>query len=106
MTDIPARIPDGLEAYARSPDFTPATLPASLRAAHATKPGTWGLLHVLEGEVLYELEPPRQGGRRARAGETVVIEAAVPHHVTFTEPGRIYIEFYRKPAVSDAGRRA
>ena len=46
--------------------------------------------------MLYQLEPPYQGERRAGAGETIVIEAEVPHHVTFTEAGRIYIEFYRK----------
>lgn len=93
---IPLQIPAGFEAYGRSPDFTDETLPARLQAAHSTKAGTWGLLHVVEGEVLFQLEPPYQGERRARAGETIVIEAEVPHHVAFTEAGRIYIEFYRK----------
>lgn len=93
---IPLQLPAGFEAYARSPDFTPETLPARLQAAHSTKAGTWGLLHVLEGEVLFQLEPPYQGEQRAGAGETIVIEAEVPHHVAFTERGRIYIEFYRK----------
>ena len=93
---IPTHMPDGFEAYGRSPEFTPETLPAKLQSAHSTKAGTWGLLHILEGEVLYQLEAPRQGECRARAGDTIVIEDAVPHHVSFTEPGRIYIEFYRK----------
>ncbi|MDQ0333501.1 hemoglobin [Mesorhizobium sp. YL-MeA3-2017] len=93
---IPLQMPAGFEAYARSPDFTPETLPARLQAAHATKAGTWGLLHVLEGEVLFQLEPPYSGERRARAGETIVIEAEVPHHVALSQAGRIYIEFYRK----------
>ncbi|CAH1696141.1 conserved hypothetical protein [Hyphomicrobiales bacterium] len=93
---IPLQIPVGFEAYGRSPDFTSETLPARLQSAHSTKAGTWGLLHVLEGEVLFQLEAPYRGERRARAGETIVIEAEIPHHVTFTEAGRIYIEFYRK----------
>lgn len=95
MSTIPARMPPGFEAYGRSPEFTQDTLPLKLRSAHSTKAGTWGLLHVVEGEVLYQLEAPHRGERRARAGETIVIEAEVPHHVAFTEPGRIYIEFYR-----------
>lgn len=93
---IPERMPDGFEAYGRSPEFTSETLPAKLQSAHSTKAGTWGLLHVLEGEILYQLEPPHRGERRARAGDTIVIEAEIPHHVAFIEPGRIYIEFFRK----------
>ncbi|KQZ99912.1 hypothetical protein ASD64_13980 [Mesorhizobium sp. Root157] len=58
------------EAYGRSPEFTPEMLPAKFQTAHATKAGTWGLLHV--------------------------IEEGTPHHVAFTESGRIFIEFYRK----------
>lgn len=98
---IPTHIPDGFEAYGRSPEFTSETLPAKLQSAHSTKAGTWALLHVIEGEVLFQLEPPYQGERRARGGETIVIEDAVPHHVAFTESGRIFIEFYRK-RTSDA----
>lgn len=92
---IPERLPDGFEAYGRSPEFTSENLPARLQARHSTKPGTWGLLHVLTGEVLYELESPHSGQRRVAAGETVVIEAEVPHHVSFIEPGRMFVEFYR-----------
>lgn len=97
-------IPAGFEAYGRSPDFTPETLPVRLQAAHSTKAGTWALLHVVEGAILYQLEPPYQGERLARAGETVVIEAQIPHHVSFIEPGRIYIEFYRKSDQNAATR--
>lgn len=102
MMTIPSELPAGFEAYARSPDFTPETLPARLQSAHTTKAGTWALLHVLEGEVLYQLEPPHQGERVAAAGQTIVIEAGVAHHVSFTAPGRIFVEFYRKkhPAAS------
>ena len=94
---IPDRLPAGSEAYGRSPDFTPETIPAKLQAAHATKPGTWGLLHVLEGSLRYTLEAPHSGERLVGAGEKVVIEAEVPHHVAFVTPGRFFVEFYRLP---------
>jgi len=100
---IPTRMPAGFEAYGRSPEFTPETLPSKLQSAHSTKAGTWALLHVLEGEILYRLEAPYRGEQRAQAGGSIVIEAGVPHYVAFTRPGRIYIEFYRKrAAASDA----
>lgn len=92
---IPDKLPDGLAAYARSPEFNSENLPAKLQAGHATKAGTWGVLHVLEGTLIYRLEPPRQEQRLVKAGETVVIESEVAHHVRFVEPGRMFIEFYR-----------
>lgn len=98
MSDIPQKLPAGFAAYARSPDFTPETLPVKLQTAHTTKAGTWALLHVLEGKVMYELEPPREGHKLVGAGEHVVIEAEVFHHVRFVEPGRCFVEFYRANA--------
>ncbi len=95
MTTIPSEIPPGFAAYGRSPDFFSDNLPAKLQSAHSTKAGTWGLLHVLEGVVHFRLAPPHQGERIVRAGNTVVIEAEVPHRVEFLEPGRMFVEFYR-----------
>jgi hemoglobin len=95
MLSIPKELPAGYESYSRSPDFTSDNLPARLQAAHSTKAGTWGLLHVIEGKIRFQLELPRQGEQVASAGETVVIESEIPHHVEFIEPGRFYIEFYR-----------
>ena len=89
MSDIPATLPAGVTAYSRTPDFTPENLPDKIRAAHATKAGTWGLLHVLEGQLLYRLEPPHHGERHLNAGDTVVIEPTIRHHVAF------FVEFYR-----------
>lgn len=95
MSRIPHELPPGFKAYGRSPDFTSDNLPAKLQSAHSTKAGTWGLLHVLEGVVHYRLESPHQGERVVSAGDTVVIEAEVPHRVEFIEPGRMFVEFYR-----------
>lgn len=95
MSDIPAALPAGVTAYSRTPDFTPQNIPDKIRAAHATKAGTWGLLHVLEGRLLYRLEPPRHGERQLAAGDTVVIEPTIRHHVAFLESGRFFVEFYR-----------
>lgn len=95
MTQIPNSLPDGVSAYARSPDFTPDNLPEKLQSAHSVKDGTWGLIHVLEGRILYTLEAPAHGSREVAAGETVVIEPQVPHRVSFVEPGRFFVEFHR-----------
>jgi len=109
MTRLPKALPAGVTAYGRSPDFTPENLPARLQAAHATKDGTWGLLHVLEGKVLYQLEAPHEDSQLASAGENVVIEPAILHRVAFVEPGRFFVEFYRAvdpTSCGDRGRQA
>lgn len=95
MSTIPKALPPNFEAYGRSPDFTSGNLPAKLQSAHSIKAGTWGLLHVLEGKIRYQLEAPYSGEQLAAAGERVVIESQVPHHVEFIEPGRFFVEFYR-----------
>lgn len=100
MSIIPNELPANFEAYGRSPDFTSENLPAKLRSAHSTKAGTWGLLHVLEGKILYQLEAPYSGSALVAAGERVVIESEVPHHVEFVEPGRFFVEFYRLAPVA------
>lgn len=97
MSTIPSELPPGFVAYGRSPDFFSDNLPAKLQSAHSTKAGTWGLLHVREGVVHFRLEPPHQGERTVKAGETVVIELQVPHRITFLEPGNMFVEFYRSP---------
>lgn len=102
MSTIPTKLPPNFESYGRSPDFTPENLPAKLQSAHSTKAGTWGLLHVLEGKIRYQLEAPYEGEQLAAAGEKVVIEAEVPHHVEFLEPGRFFVEFYRVAKPSSA----
>lgn len=96
MTKIAKELPAGFEAYSRSLEFTPETLPARLQSAHMTKAGTWGLLHVLEGKMLYQLESPNTDSQIVSAGEYAVIEAEVLHSVKFVEAGRVFVEFFRK----------
>jgi tellurite resistance-related uncharacterized protein len=91
---IPSQLPPGLEIYARSPDFVPATLPADLRAAHCLAEGAFGVIRVLEGAVLFALESPATSSIVLRPGESAVIEPQRLHHLLFVEPGRFFIEFH------------
>ena len=100
MSDIPNRLPEGLEAYGRSIDFTADNLPLKLQRTHTTRPGTWGLIHVLEGRIHFELEAPFAGKVFAERGDTIVIKPQIPHHVRFVEPGRFFVEFHRLVAVA------
>ncbi len=90
------KLPDNVVAYSRSPEFNQDTLPAALQKQHATKQGTWALIHVLEGRLVYRILEPHS--------ETV-LEPGVPgviapqqlHEVALMGPVRLFVEFYAEP---------
>lgn len=87
------------EPYATSPVFDEQTLPDALRNDHRTKPGTWGLLRVLEGEVqLVFLDPPSD--YHVTPDSPAIIPPQATHHVVPLGPMRMLVEFHRdRPAV-------
>jgi len=89
------RLPDDVIKYAESPVFTEATVPQKLLRIHDTKPGVWGRLVVLEGQVDYIiLGPPTT---QQRLDETIegIIEPAVPHHLELVGAVSFKIEFLK-----------
>lgn len=82
--------------YKVTPVFDQDTLPAGLRREHRTKPGVWGVIRVLEGQLRYEVIDPR--------AEVVILEAGIPglvlpeqpHRVEPLGPLRMQVEFYRE----------
>lgn len=82
------------EPYATSPVFDELTLPDALRNDHRTKPGTWGLLRVLEGEVrLIFVDPPSE--HHVTPDNPAVIPPQATHHVVPLGPMRMQVEFHR-----------
>jgi tellurite resistance-related uncharacterized protein len=91
-------LPDGLEAYSRTAEFTETRVPPGLLRSHATKAGAWGLIHVLEGRLAYRITDP------CRTPEEIVltpdaapgvVEPAVLHEVEPLGAVRFYVEFHR-----------
>jgi tellurite resistance-related uncharacterized protein len=91
-------LPAAARPYRRTPEFTAATIPAGLLKTHCTKAGVWGLIHVLEGALLYRVTDPRRP-----AAETLltpgaapgVVEPTILHEVAPRGPVRFYVEFHR-----------
>ncbi|MBO9575967.1 MAG: DUF1971 domain-containing protein [Sphingobium sp.] len=85
--------------YRSTPVFDQDSLPQALRSRHNTKAGVWGVLRVIEGELLYTCLDP--------AGETLlspsvhmVIEPQQPHFVTSVGKMKIQVDFYdQKPVI-------
>lgn len=93
MTPSPYSWPENLVAQRRSPDFDQDTIPAALQRSHATKHGTWGVLHILEGQLLFR--DLREGTELTlTVGAHQVIYPQIEHEVEVAGPVRFYIEFY------------
>lgn len=92
-------LPADVRSYARTPEFTEASVPKALLNAHTTKAGAWALIHVLEGSLAYRIEDPRRP-----VSETVltaqtppgVVEPTILHAVEPLGPVRFYVEFHRR----------
>jgi tellurite resistance-related uncharacterized protein len=91
-------MPRGCQPYKRTIEFTSRTIPDALRKQHSTKPGVWGVIHVLEGRLRYVIEGPLARERLLEAGSQAVIVPEVPHHVTPEGDVRFFVEFHRRSA--------
>ena len=79
------------EPYKVTPVFDEYSLPAGLRREHRTKPGVWGIIRVLKGNV--RLVKP-SGTIVLGAGQPGKIEPEEPHWVDPIGPIQMQVEFY------------
>jgi tellurite resistance-related uncharacterized protein len=85
--------PHGAKPYRSTPIFDEASLPAALRREHRTKAGAWGVIRVLEGEVIYTILDPREE-QRVTPERPAVILPEQAHFVTPVGKMRMQVEFY------------
>jgi tellurite resistance-related uncharacterized protein len=100
--DVAAGLPPGSESYRSTPVFTEATVPPGLLRSHRTAPGTWGLIHVLEGRLLYRVLDPPSERVLDPASAPGLVEPGVPHEVVPLGPVRFQVEFHRMAKVAEA----
>jgi tellurite resistance-related uncharacterized protein len=90
-----AALPPGCQPYRSTKVFTEATVPPGLLGRHCTVPGTWALIRVLEGRMLYRvLEPPSERVLDPPSPPGLV-EPGVPHQIAPLGELRFQVEFYR-----------
>lgn len=92
-------LPLDVQPYSRTLEFTEESVPAGLLKAHATKDGTWALIHVLRGRLAYRIDDPRrQSSEIVLTPDTLlgVIEPTILHAVKPLGPVCFYVEFHRR----------
>ncbi len=90
-------LPAGYTPYKRTPELDEHSIPAGLRKDHATKPGLWGVIHVLTGRLRYIVEPPLAGEHLLDPAHPGVVVPEVLHRVVPDGDVRFFVEFHRGP---------
>jgi len=88
-------LPPGCEATRSTPVFTEATVPPALLRSHRTAPGTWALIRVFEGRLLYRVLDPPAEHVLDPAHAPGLVEPGVPHEVVPLGPVRFQVQFHR-----------
>ena len=98
MQAAATRLPGGLISYKRTPEFSEGNVPAGLIRAHSTKDGVWGLIHVLEGKLLYRVLDERREAAELLlepGSPPGIVEPTILHEVEPVGPVRFQVEFLR-----------
>lgn len=82
-----------MAAYRSTPIFDERTLPAALRADHRTKPGTWGVINVLEGELRLTFTEPAVE-QLLSPGRPGLVNPGQTHFVTPIGAMRMRVDFH------------
>lgn len=88
-------LPDGVTPYKRTPVFDQDNLPSAFEQSHQTKPGVWGVIHVLEGQLAYTVITPHL----EKVLEPDVFGIVQPGQLHKVQPlgnVKFFVEFYRR----------
>ncbi len=99
-------LPHEVAPYRKTPVFTETTIPAGLLRSHSTAAGVWGLVHVLEGRLLYRVTVPPTERVLEPGAPPGVVEPTMPHEVAPLGAVRFYVEFHRRAEPGPPGTPA
>lgn len=89
-------LPNNVTPYKRTPTFTENTIPKGLLAEHTTKEGTWGLVVVESGSLIYTITEPGFEEEVTLSPELRgVVVPGQRHHVRASGAVQFYVEFYK-----------
>lgn len=89
------QLPTDVSPYKKTPEFSETSVPKGLTNAHNTKTGTWALINVLEGELIYRILEPEHEEHLLNVKTLGVVEPTIKHEVEPQGKVRFFVEFYR-----------
>lgn len=88
-------LPTNVEPYKRTRQFDQSTVPAGLLRRHNTKPGVWGRICIVEGEILYRILEPAFEEILLRPGLDGIVEPTQDHELEPRGPVEFFVEFLK-----------
>ena len=89
------QLPREVTAYKRTATFDQESIPAPLLKGHTTKAGTWGIIVVLHGRLLYRILEPALEEIELSPELAGIVEPTMRHEVQPLGEIEFYVEFYR-----------
>ena len=95
--DMPnGEMPANLTPSGSTAVFTDITVPDALQREHRLAEGTWGVLHVLTGSILFvDLESSQE--ETIAAPHNITIRPGAPHRVAIEGGVQFRIDFFQEP---------
>ncbi|MBV1887065.1 MAG: DUF1971 domain-containing protein [Parvibaculaceae bacterium] len=90
-----ASLPKNSACYKQTAIFDETTVPEALKNDHCTKLGVWGVLHLVEGKLHYQLRDS-DFEIILKTGDKMLIEPKQYHKVRLEGPVRFFVEFYKE----------
>ncbi|MCM1983034.1 DUF3565 domain-containing protein [Lyngbya confervoides] len=88
--------PEGFRAYRQTPVYDAHTMPPGLRNKHSTKRGVWAKIHVLQGQLRYEMADPFHQDHILTPETPGIIVAEVEHAVQPLADATFFVEFWKR----------
>ncbi|WP_263322161.1 DUF1971 domain-containing protein [Endozoicomonas sp. Mp262] len=87
------KLPSSVTPYKKTTIFTSDNIPKAFLKEHSTAPGTWGILHIIEGTLIFCDDETGQEYPLAK-DKKMVIAPTKRHHLKLSGYAEIYVEFY------------
>lgn len=89
-------MPKDFVPYRRTSVFNVNTMPDGLRKNHATKPGVWGIIHVLQGKLRYRIDAPLNTETILDPTVAGIVLPEINHAVQPLADTEFFVEFWRR----------
>lgn len=91
----PASLPGDVRAYRTIGPFDRSTLPDGLWRTHDLAQGTWGLVELAGGRIVFVWDDGSGDVAELAAPGSIVVPPQVPHHVEASGDFRLSITFHK-----------
>lgn len=89
-------LPEGVKPYKKTATFTDASIPVGFQKDHSTKEGTWGVITVVEGTLVYTVNDVMTTEYSLTKDRPGIIPPGLLHSVRAEGPVTFFVEFYSR----------